>query len=315
METIGNAGNVRRRIAAIGMFDGVHVGHSFLIDFLKGEAEARNLSPAVVTFYEHPLSIVRPAETPKRLSTPQERAQLLGIAGIGDVIMLHFDEALRSMTARQFMELMHDRYGIDALVMGFNNRFGHDRLQTMDQYRETGRQTGIEVIEAPEYEGPHAPVSSSIIRSLIGDGRMAEASAKLGRPYLLTGPVVTGNQIGRKLGFPTANIDIDDSLTLLPREGVYAALATTPDGATHRAMLNIGHRPTINSDAPTRLSVEAHLHDYSGNLYGSTISVEPLEMIRHECRFPTLEKLKSQLAIDARATKAIASARLASAKR
>ena len=138
-----------RRIAAVGMYDGVHLGHRFLMDYLGAEARSRGLVPSVVTFSRHPLSLVRPLEAPALLNTLEERVRLIGESGVRDVILLSFSDSLRRMGAEEFLRTLKKRYAIDALVLGFNNRFGHDRLEGMEQYRAIGERVGVDVIPAP----------------------------------------------------------------------------------------------------------------------------------------------------------------------
>ncbi|MDE6205352.1 MAG: FAD synthetase family protein, partial [Duncaniella sp.] len=172
-----------RRIAAVGMYDGVHAGHRFLIDYLGVEARSRGLVPSVVTFSRHPLSVVRPLEAPALLNTLDDRVRLLSLAGAQDVILLSFNESLRRMSARDFLSILRKKFAIEALVVGFNNRLGHDLVDNMEQYRAIGREVGVEVIAAPEYRGPFAPVSSSAIRRHLIEGRPEEAAKLLGSPY------------------------------------------------------------------------------------------------------------------------------------
>ena len=202
-----------RRIAAVGMYDGVHPGHRFLIDYLGTEARSRRLRPAVVTFSRHPLSLMRPLEAPPLLSTLEDA---LGDAGADDVILLSFNDRLRRLTAEEFLRLLHSQFGIDALVLGFNNRFGHDGPEGIEKYRTIGDKVGVDIISAPEYRGPGAPVSSSAIRRLLMDGNAVEAARLLGHPYTLRGRVVTGNRLGRTLGFATANLRPLEPAALIP---------------------------------------------------------------------------------------------------
>ncbi|MDE6394766.1 MAG: riboflavin biosynthesis protein RibF, partial [Duncaniella sp.] len=197
-----------RRIAAVGMYDGVHAGHRFLIDYLGVEARSRGLVPAVVTFSRHPLTVVRPLQAPALLNTLEQRVSLLGEAGAQDVILLSFNDALRRMSAREFLGALKRKFAIEALVLGFNNRFGHDRPDSMDQYKALGQEIGVEVITAPEYRGPGAPVSSSAIRRHLMEGRPEEAARLLGGNYTLRGKVINGKRLGRTLGFPTANLEL-----------------------------------------------------------------------------------------------------------
>ena len=292
----------QRLIATIGMFDGVHIGHRFLIDFLQSEATRRNLIPAAFTFNRHPLSIVRPDAVPPMLSSLQERIDLLHKAGAQYVEVLDFNGQMRSLSARQFIAMLHDRYDVDALIIGFNNRFGHDRIDGIEQYRTIGAEIGIDIIQAPEYHGIASPVSSSIIRKYLCEGNIDQASVSLGRCYTLTGTVVTGKQLGRTIGFPTANISPLDTQKLIPASGAYAVTVTTADGIPRPAMLNIGSRPTIDRpNAP--ISLEAHIFDYNADLYGTTVTITFHAYLRPERRFPSLDALRSQLDADASTVK------------
>lgn len=291
----------RRRIAAVGMYDGVHRGHRFLIDYLRLEATQRQLTPSVITFSHHPKTVVDPDAVPPSLTSPEEKNRMLEEVGADDVIILDFDSKMRRMTARQFLTMLRRRWAIDTLVVGFNNRFGRDRVDGIEQYREIGREIGLDVIEAPEYKGVGAPVSSSAIRKYLSEGKIAEANEALGRPYMLQGKVVDGRHLGRTLGFPTANISPDPADAALPAIGVYAALAETPDGAIHPAVVNIGRRPTVEADPATApISIEAHIIDYAGYLYGSTLKISFIARLRDERRFPSVDKLRRALEADCR---------------
>lgn len=304
MNIITKSNTDRRRIAAVGMYDGVHLGHRFLIDYLRAEAKARGMAPAVVTFSRHPLALVRPLEAPGLLTTLEERVRYLDEAGVDDIILLSFNDNIRYMSAREFLTMLRKKYGIDALIVGFNNRFGHDRLEGFEQYRTIGKELGMDVISAPEYRGKGAPISSSIIRKYLRTGEPEKAHEALGHPYALRGIVVTGNRVGRTIGFPTANIVPVDSASIVPKGGVYAAYVTTPDGVRRKAMVNIGFRPTVaDESAPGKLSIEAHIFDYVGYLYDEEIVVEFVKFLRPEKKFSTTEKLKAQLISDASAAK------------
>lgn len=306
MKLITKSDNSRRRIAAVGMYDGVHAGHRFLIEYLKLEASNRALTPSVITFSRHPLTVVRPMERPGLLTTLEDRVRALESAGIEDIIMLTFNDRLRFKTAREFLKLLKRSYGIDALLLGFNNRFGHDRPGAFDDYRKLGAEIGVEVIAAPEYRGTGAPVSSSSIRSYLMEGKPEKAAEALGHPYRIRGMVSDGQHLGRKLGFPTANIKVSDKELLIPRVGAYAAYVITPDGVRRPAMVNIGFRPTVNdSQIPTDLSIEAHIFDYKGYIYDEEITIEFISYLRGEKRFDTAEKLRHQLEADAAKAKKI----------
>lgn len=288
----------RRLIATIGMFDGVHLGHRFLIDFLRSKANGEGHIPTVFTFDRHPLSIIKPEIAPRQLSTISERAELLHQAGAERVEILSFDEAMRTMSAGQFITMLRDRYDVTSLILGFNNRIGHDRISSIEQYQAIGNQLGVKIIQAPEYASSIEPVSSSVIREYLSTAQIAKANVALGRPYSLSGKVVSGRQLGRTIGFPTANISPIDSQILIPASGSYAVTITTHDGIARPAMLNVGSRPTVdNSDAP--ISIEAHIFDYNTDIYGTTVAVAFYDHLRPEHRFPSVEALRIQLANDA----------------
>lgn len=304
MKLITKPDTTARRIAAVGMYDGVHLGHRFLIDYLCVEARGRGLRPAAVTFSRHPLSLVRPLEAPALLSTLEERVDALGRAGAQDVILLSFNDKLRRLPAEDFLRLLRRNFGIDTLVLGFNNRLGHDRLEGLDTYRTIGEKVGMEIIAAPEYRGPGAPVSSSVIRRHLAEGRPEEAARLLGKPYSLRGRVVGGNRLGRTLGYATANVEPLDASMLIPKPGVYAAWVTTPDGERRPAMVNIGFRPTVSDSAsPADLTIEAHILDYNGYLYEEQIEIEFMRYLRAERRFSSTDKLARQLDDDAKSVR------------
>lgn len=287
----------QRLAAAIGMFDGVHRGHRHLLSTVLNTARIRGLQPAAVTFRTHPSLIISPENAVKQLTTAEERKQLLLDSGMESVIILDFDSKLRNMTSAGFIKMLHDRYNVDCLIVGFNNRFGCDREHSLDDYIRFGRGEGVEVIGATET--PDIKVSSSIVRRLLEKGEVEKAAEALGRYYKIEGSVVGGKRLGRQLGFPTANIDPVSESSLIPASGVYAAFVTdSADPAVrHRAMLNIGRRPTVNTGHD--ITIEAHLLDFKGDLYGHRLSVEFAARLRDERRYPSLESLTAALATDA----------------
>lgn len=300
MRIITKSDTSRRRIAAVGMYDGVHAGHKFLIDYLRLEAGTRGLTPAVITFSRHPLSIVRPLEAPGLLSSLEDRLRQLDAAGADDIVILTFNDRLRYKSARDFLSQLHKSYAIDALVLGFNNHFGHDRPQSLEEYKKIGEEVGVEVIAAPEYRGAGSPVSSSVIRCYLLSGNPEKAAEALGHPYGIRAEVIHGRELGRTIGYPTANLRPVDKDLLIPKPGVYSAMVTTPDGVRRPAMVNIGFRPTVSeADGHGALSIEAHIFDFTGYLYDEEIMVEFIGFLRSEQRFPSVEKLREQLERDA----------------
>lgn len=280
-------------LATVGMFDGFHSGHRFLLDFICREAKAEGLSTTVVTFANHPLSVVRPDDTPRLLSTPDEKKQLLLDAGIDNVVMLKFTPELRNMTARQFIKMLRDKYGVTHLAMGFNNSFGNDRTLTFDDFSLIGQEAGVKIIALPEYKDHGLKVSSSVVRRLIAGGDITTASKLLGRRVSLSGKVVHGRSIGHTIGFPTANIEPYNNEKIIPGNGVYAAV-TRINGKIYRTMVNIGLRPTFKPEDPC-IFIEAHIDGFDGNLYDSTITVEFTGRLRDEMKFKSVDELKNQL--------------------
>lgn len=286
----------KRRIAAVGVFDGVHLGHRFLMRELCRIGHERGMEPVAVTFVNHPLEIVAPEKAPERLLSVEERCDRLRQAGATDVVLLRFTPELCAMTAAEFMAMLHCDYSVDALLLGFNNRIGSDGPYTLEEYRRQGVDAGLEVIGAPEYAGSGAPVSSSLVRRLVAAGDVAGACGKLGYHYVVSGSVVNGRRLGRTIGFPTANVEPGDHSAVMPACGVYAAYAAV-DGREWPAMVNIGRRPTVDvPDAP--MSVEANLIGFEGDLYGRRIDLRLIERIRDERRFGSVDELAAQLSHD-----------------
>ena len=284
-------------IAAIGFFDGVHLGHQFLLRQVKAEALQRGLRPAVVTFNQHPLQVVHPGTEPPLLTTPEEKFELLKAYGIEEIVMMDFTHELSLLPARTFMKRLHDNYGIRGLVIGYDHRFGHNREEGFEQYAEYGRELGIDVIQATAYREADKTVSSSAIRTLIAEGQLEEANRLLGHPYTLRGIVVEGRHMGRKLGFPTANIRPDTPHKMIAKNGVYAVKVQIDEEEKMRyGMMSIGTRPTLHNG--TDQSIEIHLFNFSDMIYGRRLKVDVTRRTRDEQRFASLDDLKARLGQD-----------------
>ncbi len=279
--------------ATIGFFDGVHRGHLFLIDQLRQVALQRGEQSMVVTFDVHPRQVVQASYVPQLLTLTDEKECLLRQTGVDKVVTLGFTREMSLLTSQQFMQMLHDNYNVSTLLMGYDHHFGHDG-GTLADYVERGRTVGVEVIAASELAEPK--VSSRIIRNLIEDGRMTAANELLGHEFRVTAPVVHGHEIGRQLGFPTANLAWP-AHKILPEEGVYAAWATLPDGTRLKAMLNIGNRPTIGNGE--EVTAEVHLLGFDGELYGLPLTLAFAGKLRDEILFPNKEELVKQLRMDA----------------
>ena len=275
-------------VATIGMFDGVHRGHQFVLQHVTGEARQRGLQSMAITFDK---------SGPQMLTSLDQKRLLLTKTGIDRIEVLTFNDALRQMTAREFMEHeLRDRLNVKVLLTGYDNRFGHNRAEGFDDYVRYGRELGIEVLQLPQ-EGE---ISSSIIRQLITDGDISKADELLGHPYTITGRVEHREHIGTRLGFPTANIVVDDQCQLIPAPGVYAVRVRLDDSMEQKhAMMNIGTRPTFDGHQTT---LEVHVLRLHENLYGRQLTISFVERLRDERRFDTIEELKAQLQNDVKQT-------------
>ena len=294
---------------AVGNFDGVHLGHATIVRRLRTAADRLGVPAVAFTFDPHPASVVRPGAAPPPLTTPARRAELLLDLGVDAVLVQPTDERLVGLEAEAFYAtVLRDGLRARALVEGEDFRFGARRRGDVTLLDSLCRSDGIPLDVVPPVLDGGRPVSSSRLRDLISAGEVATAARLLTSAYRLTGTVVTGARRGRTLGFPTANLV--EIATLLPGNGVYAAVAVLPDGARHAAAVHIG--PNASFDA-TQLSVEAHLIDYAGDLYGSRLHVDFLARLRDTRRFPTVEDLKAQLTADVAAARIAAATRIAAA--
>lgn len=284
-------------VATIGFFDGVHCGHRFLIDRVIEEAQRSGMSSAVITFDRHPREVLQTDYQPDLLSTLDEKLLLLSKTHVDNTVVLHFDASLAALTAHDFMrDVLQGQLKVRKLVIGYDNRFGHNRSEGFDDYVRYGKELGIEVIRADAFLPDDVRVSSSVIRTCLREGRVEEANRLLGYDYTIESRIVSGYQNGRKMGFPTANLDVTRCQQLLPASGVYAVLVRLKDSVGwKRGMMNIGHRPTFNG---TSTSMEVNLFNFSGDLYGQELLVSFISKIRDERKFDSIDALAEQLQHD-----------------
>lgn len=283
-------------VATIGFFDGLHRGHRCLIDQVIQLAKQRSLSSAVVTFPVHPRQVMSPDYAPHLLTTFEEKMALLAQTPIDRTILIPFTPQLAQKSAREFMLMLRQEYHVQALVIGYDHRFGHNRSEGFADYVRYGQEMGMEVVQATPLDKTEIQVSSSRIRQLVSDGAVDEAALQLGYPYFIEGEVESGYQVGRTIGFPTANLLPNDPQKLIPADGVYAVKVRLTTGATYNGMLCIGHRPTLQN-GPQR-SIEVHLFDFTGNLYRQTIHIAFIKYTRQEQRFDSIEALRQRIALD-----------------
>ncbi len=282
---------------SIGNFDGVHLGHAALLTHCRALRSAGASAVAVATFEPHPLTVLKPERTPPRLAPISIKHAWLAEAGVDELIELPPDREVLNLSAEQFWHLLRDQTRPSHLVEGENFTFGKDRTGTTAALRHWCAQSPItfhvvDPVAVPLLDLQIVTVSSSLIRFLIAHGRVREAGICLGRPYTLVGPVVKGFQRGRTIGVPTANLQITEQL--IPAEGVYAGRCVV-NGRVHAAAVSIGTMPTFGDNPP---QVEAHLIDFSGDLYEQTLQLELVDWLRDQQKYPDLAALKTQLSRD-----------------
>lgn len=293
----------KKLAATIGFFDGVHLGHRFLINELKETAKARNLPSAVITFPEHPRAVLHADYQPKLLNSFDEKLEQLASTGIDYCIVLDFTVELSHLTAQEFITtVLAGKLHVEVLLIGYDHRFGHDRKDGFEQYVTYGAACGMDVAKASPYDDGQTAVSSSEIRKLLTECRMEEADKLLTYPYQLRGTIVNGYKVGRKLGFPTANIQVDEPFKIVPGIGVYAVRVYLK-GERYKGMLYIGDRPTL--DNGSNITLEVNILDFSGDIYNNEITVAFIYYVRGDVKFESLDALKIQLEKDRRIVKSI----------
>ena len=280
---------------AIGFFDGVHLGHQQIIRQTVADAELHEALAIVITFDRHPKTIVAPDRVPPLIYSLEQRLRAIAGTGADTTLLIHFDKKFSLHTGEEFIRGLQREFGhIQSICVGSNFTFGHKRSGSVALLQTLGQELKFTVhgLAAVALDGQ--VVSSTRIREAIHAGQLDMASQMLGRPYALAGKIIKGEQLGHRLGFPTANLS--STGRVLPPNGVYAA-HTVVSGRTYRVVLNIGIRPTIASAAP-ELRVEAHLLNFSGDLYGQELELTFVDKLREEQKFPSLDALKAQISTD-----------------
>ena len=262
--------------ATIGFFDGVHRGHRFLIQEVD----------EVITFRQHPAEVLSPTNKPKLLNTFEEKIELLKQIGVKDIVVLDFNKSLAQLSAREFLKILKEKYGVERLLMGYDHRFGRREEKNDNNYVEIGKEIGVEVVKGKEFCVDDRKVNSSAIRELIAEGEMEVASLLLGYNYFITGKVITGKQIGRTIGFPTANLKVNEE-KIIPQRGVYECVVREMEqGQELRGMINVGD------------TIEVNIFDFEKELYGQTLRVEFVRRLRDEMQFGSTDELRQQLIKD-----------------
>jgi len=281
-------------VVTVGTFDGVHRGHQAILDYLLHRAEERGGPSTLISFDPHPRSVVHGADVPL-LTTVEERGEILQRLGLDRFVVVPFTPKFATLTARDYVRtVLVEGVGLQEITVGYDHRFGKGREGDVDLLREMGEGIGFDVDVIPAQQVGDDVVSSSAIRDRITDGEVEEARRLLGRPYRLSGTVERGEGRGRTLGFPTANLHLSHGKAV-PAIGVYATLVDLPDGSSLRGMLNIGRRPTFDG---MDVTVEVHLLDFEGDLYGANLTVQFVQRLRDERKFDSPDALAVQLSKD-----------------
>ena len=288
----------KRPVVTIGTFDGVHLGHREVIAELKRIAHNTGGESVVFTFFPHPRMVVTPNEdTIRLLTTQEEKCLLLEELMLDHLVIYPFTREFASLAYTEFVKnILVDQMHICKLVTGYDHKFGHDRQGDFHALKILGDFHGFEVEQLDPLLVENVAVSSTKIRQALETGDVQKACHYLGYPYLLKGKVVEGRRLGREIGFPTANILPDDQHKLIPTDGVYAVLVNV-GGVQYKGMLNVGSRPTVNTNVDHR-SIEVHILDFSADIYQCDISVSFVERIRNEVKFGSIDQLKEQLILD-----------------
>jgi riboflavin kinase/FMN adenylyltransferase len=295
-----NADIARPTVLTLGVFDGLHLGHQLIIKTVADRARATNAVPTVITFEPHPRAVLHPESAPPLLQTFDQKIEALSVLGIEQTIVIHFDQAFAQIRAEDFLrDVVVDRLHAKEVYLGRGFFFGHNREGNIELLRRISRQLGFIADEVPEVRLRGERIGSTIIRQLLADGRVNLARRMLGRPYGVEGPVARGDARGVGLGFPTANVQPQNRV--IPRRGVYVT-ATLIEGQWRRSVTNIGVRPTFGDALEP--SVETHVIDWAGDLYGDVLRVRFLQRLRDERKFNSVDELKKQIESDvARAQK------------
>jgi riboflavin kinase/FMN adenylyltransferase len=282
-------------VITIGTFDGVHVGHQKIIKKLLSIAKKEGLQSVILTFFPHPRMVLQHSDNIKLLNTIEERQEILAQMGLEHLVVKEFSKAFSKLSAEEYVrEILVDKLNAKHIIIGYDHRFGRNRRADINDLTAYGKQYHFKVDEISVKDVEDVAVSSTKIRSSLNTGDIKTANAFLGYNYFLTGTVVKGKQIGKQIGFPTANLYIKEDYKLIPKNGVYVVKSVIENN-TYFGMMNIGNNPTVNG---TTQSIEVHFFDFSQDLYNKKLKIELLLYLRAERKFESLQSLQLQLQID-----------------
>ena len=280
-------------IATIGTFDGIHIGHQKILNSLARFAKENSLKSVVITFDPHPRKVINKKNSIELINTIEEKKEKIKTLGIDYLIVQKFDEKFSETEANKFVEILKNNINIKKLIVGYDHRFGKNRNADINDLKKYGKELNFEVIEIDALEIEEVNISSTKIRSAIKEGNIRLANSYLGYNFFLGGEVVKGHSRGKELGFPTANLKIDED-KIIPKNGVYLVKSKI-DHQDVYGMMNIGYNPTFNNKSK---KIETHFFNLNKNLYGKIIKIELLEYIREEKRFETVDDLIQRLKLD-----------------
>ena len=285
-------GTIQPSVVTIGTFDGVHKGHQAILKQVVDKARITDLPSVLITFWPHPRFVLNPSTNMKLLSTFDEKMRLIEEIGIDYVLKIPFTSDFSALTPLQFVQkILVEKVNTKHLFIGYNHRFGKNQEGDINYLKTTAQKNNFEVYEITRKDIDNVLISSTKIRHFIQHGEVEEAQNLLGRLYEFSGKVVHGNENGRKIGYPTANLVLLDKDKLLPKDGVYAIEAIV-ENKEYKGMLNIGYRPTIDEK---KYTIEAHLFNFKNQIYEKYVTIKLIKFIRHEIKFSTLKALQAQL--------------------
>jgi len=285
-------------VVTLGMFDGVHAGHKKLLSHVMDVSKEKSLVPTVLTFWPHPRMVLRKDDDSLQfITTLDEKTVVISQQGIEQLFLLQFNKELSSKTAEEFIvEILIDKIKMKHLVVGYNHRFGSDRVHDYAVYQQLAAKYNFTISRVEAVYENEVAVSSTVVRNLLSEGKVLEANKILGYNYSIFGTVTGGQKLGRKLGYPTANIKPNEHYKLIPGKGVYACLVNVM-GKQYGGMLNVGIRPTVSNN-DYELTIEVHILDFNQDIYSEEVTVSFLKKVRDEQKFSGLESLVAQLKLD-----------------
>jgi riboflavin kinase/FMN adenylyltransferase len=293
--TIQSFSSFKQSIVTIGTFDGVHIGHQKILNLITKSAQELNCESLVLTFFPHPRMVLQKDTEMKQLNSVNEKVELLAKLGIDNLVIHPFDKDFSRLTAEEFVkEVLVDIFRVKKIIIGYDHRFGRNRTATIEDLNSFGKKYGFEVEQISAEQINEVAVSSTKIRNALLEGNAEIAASYLGYDYSITGIVSKGKQLGRTIGFPTANIKIEDENKLIPSIGVYIAKSYIKGNPIY-GMMNIGTRPTVDG---SNQSIEIHFFDFKEDIYSQEITVTFLKRMRDEQKFESIDALKAQLNID-----------------